>query len=161
MRYFLDTEFDGKCGPLLSLALVREDGEGHYFVDPEAVAQASDPWVKANVVPVLTSGSPFGFHLSNLGLVVSAWLREDREPIIVADWPDDVAYLCREMTARSLYWSDPGGQLCDMPPLRFEVANHDAYPTTLVGAVQHNAWWDAMALREKLSSCPAQVDDDR
>lgn len=26
----------------------------------------------------------------------------------------------------------------------------DAYPTDLPDAVQHNAWWDAMALRKKL-----------
>ena len=152
MKYYLDTEFDGKGGPLLSLALVREDGEGYYFVDPEAVANVRDAWVSENVVPVLTSGSPLGFHISNAGLVLSSWLRGDRRPIIVADWPDDIAYFCREMTARSLYWTDPNGQLYDTPPLRFEVANHDAYPTTLVGAVQHNAWWDAMALRHLLES---------
>jgi hypothetical protein len=27
----------------------------------------------------------------------------------------------------------------------------DAYPTTLDGAIQHNAWWDAMALRHLLA----------
>lgn len=40
----------------------------------------------------------------------------------------------------------------DMPPLRFEVSNLDAYPTDLPGAVQHNAWWDAMALRHLLTT---------
>jgi hypothetical protein len=28
--------------------------------------------------------------------------------------------------------------------------NIDCYPTDLVGVVQHNAWWDAMMLRDKL-----------
>ena len=27
----------------------------------------------------------------------------------------------------------------------------DAYPTDLPGAVRHNAWWDAMALKHLLS----------
>lgn len=159
MRYFLDCEFDGKGGPLLTLALVRDDGVGFYFVDPTAVAEARDEWVRANVAPVVDAG-PLGFHISNIGLVLSQWLREDRKPIIVADWPDDIAYLCREMTARSLYWTDPNGQLYDMPPLRFEVANHDAYPTTLPGAVQHNAWWDAMALRHLLIGQEGRSADD-
>lgn len=38
----------------------------------------------------------------------------------------------------------------DYPTMTFEVHNVDCYPTTLPGAVQHNAWRDAMALREKL-----------
>lgn len=37
-----------------------------------------------------------------------------------------------------------------IPHLTFEVIRVDAYPTTLEGAVQHNAWWDAMALRHLL-----------
>lgn len=32
MRYYLDTEFNGRGGQLLSLALVREDGESIYWV---------------------------------------------------------------------------------------------------------------------------------
>lgn len=76
-------------------------------------------------------------------------------PVIVSDWLADTAHLCRELTARSLYWSDPKGDLRGMPPLRFECSNVDAYPTTLPDAVQHNAWWDAMALREKLAPRPS------
>ncbi len=33
----------------------------------------------------------------------------------------------------------------------FEMHRVDAYPTMLPGAVQHNAYWDAMALRHKLT----------
>lgn len=33
--------------------------------------------------------------------------------------------------------------------MTLEVNNVDAYPTELEGAVQHNAWWDAMALRHR------------
>jgi hypothetical protein len=37
------------------------------------------------------------------------------------------------------------------PSIKFEMHRVDAYPTTLPGAVQHNAYWDAMALRHKLT----------
>lgn len=50
MRYYLDTEFDGFGGPLLSLALVREDGASFYVVTS---ASAENEWVKANVEPIL------------------------------------------------------------------------------------------------------------
>jgi hypothetical protein len=43
------------------------------------------------------------------------------------------------------------GMMINIPRLSFEMFREDAYPTTLEGAVQHNAWWDAMALRELLS----------
>ena len=51
MRYFLDTEYDGFGGRLLSLALVPEDGgeELYLVIDQEA----SDPWVQRHVVPFL------------------------------------------------------------------------------------------------------------
>jgi hypothetical protein len=38
--------------------------------------------------------------------------------------------------------------------MTFEVHNVDCYPTALEGAVQHNAWWDAMALRAALEKQP-------
>jgi hypothetical protein len=34
--------------------------------------------------------------------------------------------------------------------LRFEIHRVEHYPTALVGAVEHNAWWDAMAPRDRL-----------
>lgn len=153
MKYYLDTEFDGKGGPLISLALVREDGKSLYCITEY---EPRDAWVRENVCPVaLSAGVPAVLcPAGELGGLVASFLRPDPAPTIVADWPDDVTYMCRELTARSLYWSDPEGQLQNMPPLRFEVSNVDAYPTTLPGAVQHNAWWDAMALRHKLQAQP-------
>ena len=51
MRYFLDTEYDGFGGPLISLALVPEDGgEELYLVLDQ---DATDPWVERNVIPFL------------------------------------------------------------------------------------------------------------
>ena len=50
MRYFLDTEFNGFGGELISLALVPEHGHDEYY----AVLPLPDelhPWVERNVVP--------------------------------------------------------------------------------------------------------------
>lgn len=152
MRYFLDTEFDGANGPLLTLALVREDGASiyiHHDFEP------MDLWVQRNVKPhIHDCPEPPVASLDReaLASAVADFLREDGEPLIVADWLADVSQLCGLLATGSLYWSDPAGNLQGMPPLRFEVSDVDAYPTTLPGAVQHNAWWDAMALRHKLAA---------
>jgi hypothetical protein len=37
-----------------------------------------------------------------------------------------------------------------MDRLKFEILRVEPYPTDLQGAVEHNAWWDAMALRRRL-----------
>lgn len=146
MRYYLDTEFDGFGGPLISLALVREDGHSLYRVFAET---ASDPWVRENVIPILGDCPARLDRVEREAAAadIADFLRDDRRPIIVADWLADVSHLCQALAARSLYWGDPHGDLRKMPPLTFEVSDWDAYPSKLAAAVQHNAWWDAMALR--------------
>ena len=52
MRYFLDTEYNGFGGTLLSLALVPADGSEEFY----AVITHDgplDPWVERNVLPFL------------------------------------------------------------------------------------------------------------
>lgn len=44
MKYYLDCEFDGYRGSLLSLALVREDGESLYLInDIEPMISGFEP----------------------------------------------------------------------------------------------------------------------
>src|SRR3546814_20565916 len=94
MRYFLDTEYNGFGGELISLALVPEHGDQEYY----AVLQLPDeihPWVDRNVVPYLGSVPP-GHHaepVSRLSAAaeVATYLALEPEPVIVADWPDDIA----------------------------------------------------------------------
>ena len=52
MRYFLDVEFNGFCGELISIALVPElDGAAPFY---EALDCAKPtPWVAEHVLPVL------------------------------------------------------------------------------------------------------------
>lgn len=153
MRYFLDTEFNGFGGELLTLAMVREDGNSLYLgVPPNDLSADIDPWVLKNVLPVATRiprhvkfviADPDEFP----GLIAE-FLRGDPRPYIVTDWPDDVSYFCRALITGP-------GLMCSVPSLRFEIVRVDAYPTELKGAVQHNAWWDAMALRHLLTPSPA------
>lgn len=143
MRYYLDCEFDGLGGDLISLALVSEAGPSLYLVF-EGYEDASDPWVIENVLPIISLPIMKYVNRRDAQRELTQFLCGDQLPIVVTDWPDDVAYLA------SLMLTGPGTMI-DIPRVTFEVHRVDAYPTTLAGAVRHNAWWDAKALCAKLT----------
>jgi len=74
--------------------------------------------------------------------IIQKFLSGDDRPIIVTDWPDDIKYFCQAIITGP-------GMMINIPRLSFEMVRVDAYPSVLekYGAVQHNAYWDAMALR--------------
>lgn len=145
MNYYLDTEFNGIGGRLISLALVREDGHSIYVVGNHNFLNV-DKWVVDNVVSVLgrapctvLSGRKAGF-----GRRIDSFLSGDDNPVVHVDWPDDIKYFCESVITGP-------GEMIDVPALSFVLHRIDSYPTDLDGAIQHNAWWDAMALRYKLT----------
>lgn len=155
-RFYIDCEFDGHGGPLLSIALVREDGRSIHIA---TTAEARDPWVAANVMPLMGRHAATlnwsGVTPNDVGTVIRQFIGDVERPVIIADSPVDIGRFCTALTT-----SPTGGWAsAEYPLMTFEVHNVDCYPTTLPGAVQHNAWWDAMALREKLS--PSSQNDRR
>ncbi|ARB13593.1 hypothetical protein Ccr2_gp064 [Caulobacter phage Ccr2] len=146
MRYYLDTEFNGFGGELISLALVREDGKWLYLVyeTPKAV----DPWVAENVIPIVHLPGLLPIHVSHEAGAefLAQFLAGDDSVEIITDWPDDIRYFCQAIIA------GPGMLSPMVPNLKFSMVRTDAYPTTLPGAVQHNAVWDARALRHLMLS---------
>lgn len=146
MRYFIDCEFDGHGGPLLSMALVRSRADSMIAVTD---AKPSDPWVIANVMPVMhkdAAATTYFCGPNNVGAALRKFIGDDQAPVIIADSPVDIGRFCQAISTGD----DGGWASTDYPRLTFEVHNVDCYPTDLPGAVQHNAWWDAMALRAKL-----------
>jgi len=146
-RFYIDCEFDGHAGPLLSFAIVAEDGRGmHYRVRD---VQPVDPWVIENVMPLMATHEASEGHvgvLNSLGWALRKFIGASESPIIIADSPVDIGRFCAAISTGD----DGGWASTDYPKMTFEVHNVDCYPTDLPGAVQHNAWWDAMALRRKL-----------
>lgn len=59
MKIFFDTEFieDGRTIDLISIGLVREDGETFYAECEECDISRASEWVKNNVLPHLKGGS--------------------------------------------------------------------------------------------------------
>jgi len=144
MRYFLDTEFNGFGGALISVALVPEDGgEELYLVLP--LPEALHPWVERNVVPFLDS-IPAGFpggrtSRESAPHEIAHYLAHDPEPWIVADWPDDIAYFCQ------LLLTAPG-DMADVQGLKFELLRNPGFSPAMNSQVPHNALHDARALRD-------------
>jgi hypothetical protein len=142
MRYFLDTEFNGFGGALLSLALVPEDGSEFYVT--LAADEPSLPWVERNVVPYLDH-VPVGLLSPRLNrheaaAALSQYLAMDPEPWIVADWPEDIAQFC------NLLMTGPG-QMVPVPTIAFQLVPMHGFSTAANSDVPHNALHDARALK--------------
>ena len=145
MRYFLDTEFNGFGGALLSLALVPEDGEEFYATLQSEVAPL--PWVEQNVVPFLDH-VPVGLVSPRLSrrdaaIALSHYLAIDPEPEILADWPEDISQFC------DLLMTGPG-EMVPVPAITFRLFPLGGFSTAANSAVPHNALHDARALRDHI-----------
>ena len=145
MLYFLDTEYNGVGGELISLALVPDDGEELYLT-----LKSSGPpleWVERHVLPYLDT-VPEQLSCPRLPRDQAAdalerYLRHDEEPLIFADWPEDIAQFCNLMI------SGPGDMI-ELRHLVFRLAPMTNFSTAANSKVPHNALHDARALRDHI-----------
>ena len=147
MRYFLDTEYNGWGGALLSLALVPEYGEELYLTIDWG-GELED-WVERNVVPYLNT-VPDGLVAPRMGRAdaaqaVAHYLAGDPDPLIIADWPEDIALF------NALLVTGPG-LVADVPSLRFQFLPLPGFSTAANSKVPHNALHDARSLRDHILS---------
>jgi hypothetical protein len=72
---------------------------------------------------------------------IAHYLAGDPDPLIVADWPEDIAQLTQ------LLVTGPG-IMAEVPPLRFMFMPLAGFSTAANSAVPHNALHDARSLRD-------------
>lgn len=130
MKLFLDCEFNGFGGELISMALVDENGEYFYEVLP---CHHPVTWVEQNVVPILNQ-APISLKLFQQKL--SLFLNRYEQLHIIADWPEDLA-----LFANSLLTGP--GQALRTPQLILQLWQPQI---TLPPTQAHNALSDAQAL---------------
>ena len=135
IRLFLDTEFNGFGGRLISLALVPEDPSLPEFYKELQINYKLDSWVETNVIPHL-SMVPSGYN--NFQSDLKQYLETLGPVTIVADWPDDIRHLCESLI------TGPGMMLNINNVLKFELDRSIEY----VSQVPHNALHDARAIRD-------------
>jgi hypothetical protein len=94
---YLDTEFNGHGGQLISLALVSNKSPAEFYgVLP--FIDAVHPWVAEHVVPMLDREpeAPEEFRMR-----LHFFLEKHSGEEIIADWPDDFAHLMSAMSGSS------------------------------------------------------------
>ena len=147
LRYFLDTEYNGWSGALLSLALVPDEGEELYLtLDWNGPLE---DWVERNVIPYLDAVpeshvSP-RMNRTDAARTIAHYLAGDADPVIVADWPEDIALMS------ALLVMGPG-VMAEVPGLTFRFVPLTGFSTAANSKVPHNALHDARALRDHILS---------
>jgi hypothetical protein len=139
MKLFLDTEFNGFKGELISLALVSECGREFYQV--LRIPAKRPEWVSRNVIGYLPiedhDGKPVGEDI--FSDLLAHYLLQFPNAVIIADWPADIEHLCAAMTYQGSRagWRIPGEFTFKL--VRCAGCNP---------AIPHNALSDARALKE-------------
>jgi len=141
MKLFLDTEFNGFGGKLMSMALVPEDTKQQEFYCEIVMMDQLEPWVKDNVVPHMFL--PLVTYKQFQGLLSmylnSLFFSKTETVTIVADWPDDIRYFCEAMI------TGPGQRIVLIDPkINFELDMSIEYESL----VPHNALHDARGIRD-------------
>lgn len=129
---FLDTEFNGHRGQLISLALVSDfDDREFYGVLP--LPADVHPWVAKHVVPYLGREPE---DEATFRARLSVFLRRYKGCTVVADWPEDFVHLLTMITM-------PDGMRVNVDFSMDLVSGLDTKPQ-----VPHNALSDARALMQ-------------
>lgn len=135
MKLFLDTEFNGFGGRLMSMALVPLDPILPEFYCELEMTDQLDPWVRDNVVPHLIM-IPSTYN--NFQHKLAVYLQQVGACTIVADWPDDIRYFCQALI------TGPGQMISVGNNINFELDFNIRYESQ----VPHMALHDARAIRD-------------
>ncbi len=132
-RLYLDTEFNGFGGSLISMALVGDDIS---WYQAQEINKPYDQWVKEHVAPKLLIRplTPVLFRKS-----FQQWICGFDNPEIICDWPVDAQHFCSMLAG-----VDYGSSLdfaCNITILKTPKGHPVSVNT-------HNALADATALRD-------------
>lgn len=132
---FLDTEFNGFGGELISMALVTDTGEEWYQV--RKMTTAPGEWVSQHVIPKLGKLPLDGPEFRES---FRAFITRFNGCAVIADWPADFEHFCALL-------SDAGADAGFSIPLEctMQLVRGD---DTIEPENPHNALSDARALRD-------------
>lgn len=131
-KVYIDTEFNGFQGELISMALVSEHGQEFYEV---LECKDPTPWVAEHVMPYLEQEPVTKDVFQSRLMLFLHWFDEIT---IVADWPDDIKYFCESLI------TGPGASM-NHPPITFVL---DRTLSSEDSKVPHNALHDARAIAD-------------
>lgn len=136
MNLYLDTEFNGFGGELISLALVGDDDSWYECLD----CKNPTKWVNKNVIPNLEK---IPISKSAFQESLGAFLRQFNNIAIIANWPEDFKHFCDCLII-------DGDKCINTPPITM-LLRRDLKANNY-SKVEHNALSDAVALMERHKS---------
>ncbi|WP_312809349.1 hypothetical protein [Agrobacterium cavarae] len=139
MRLYVDTEFNGFGGQLISMAVVSEDGREWYEVLP--LPESIDPWVAKNVIPCLAKAP---IDEMDWRLSLHDFLKQFDEPTVVADWYTDLVHFFGSFQGRD--HAETFAYSC-----KAELVVLDTYESE----IPHNALSDARAIKNSIMKARA------
>ncbi len=132
MKVFLDCEYNGSGGELISMGLIAEDNQEFYEVLP---CPNPTPWVKEHVIPQLNKTPVVKVRFTQ---TLYHYLNRYDTVEVIADWPEDVAYFCQSLI------SSPGERI-STPPLSIAIIPDIG---SVASCTPHNALADAEAIKK-------------
>lgn len=91
MKIFFDTEFieDGRTIDLMSIGMIKENGQTLYLENSECDLSRADNWVKENVIPnllFLNKNPEYGFSKKQIAYLIQEFIGDER--------PEFWSYFC-------------------------------------------------------------------
>lgn len=131
--FYLDTEYNGFGGELISLALVSSDTPLYFYAAQDADMPLA-PWVEQNVMPVLNT-PPLRARFFKQKF--QEFVQQFPNPKIICDWNEDAIHFCS-----LLHGVDYGSSL----DFAFELVILKVPNGSYESETPHNALADARAL---------------
>lgn len=129
---FLDVEFNGFGGKLISMALVPDNGAKTWYKELK-LPNKVDPWVQENVVPYLTEDRPLTFTPFKKSF--QKYISKFDKPTIICDWFQDAIFFLDLLKGK-----EHGQSLNFTCEIRIIKTDNIVY--------KHNALDDALILKE-------------
>lgn len=133
MNLYIDCEWNGWGGELISMALVADNGKEFY-----EVLGCDNPceWVAENVMPILNKES---ISIHEFTEKLEHFLLQFDKVNVIADWPEDIERFCASLIIGA-------GEQISTPPISMEIVrvNSDSI-------LPHNALEDARSIRNAVN----------
>jgi hypothetical protein len=152
MDFYLDTEFNGFGGELLSIGIAPADTSLPCFYAAIKRTEALAGWVAMHVIPFIEKlpegvpilGSAELVDRERAARMLVTYLRTvspGEKPVFVADWPEDFAQLMNLLVIGP-------GQIVNSPDFDCQYRALRGFNTAETSTIPHNALADAIALRD-------------
>ena len=127
---YLDTEYNGFGGQLISMALVPVTNNNlvsQPFYEVMELPDSIDPWVKINVIPKLRK-EPVNNIMFRTKF--QRFIFEFVNPIVVFDWYEDFVHFCNQLKgydySSSLNYPFRAHHVCGLPSIKENENTHNA-----------------------------------